>query len=533
MDDPLPRNGHEKGIGVYLLFCAVAALWVDFGSLHRLHTGDTLVPVLVSLQYWTPFFWEQDRYGMLVPLLALPFAHPLVNLLVQTFLNVFCGLAAFFLLARYMLRDATDPLVGALGATTFLALTPAPYRFEYLIHVTYGVWLTLGLGGLLIAEPEPGVGARRWVRRLVALVLIGLAHWVYSAAALYLATLVIFRTLFRAGHRQRAEGLSRSIRFTPTDLAGSAVRSLRSAPGQAISLLVAGFLIGRGLTIIPIHHPTTFARIPPVEWPHAWLSMIEQTWLALAPGAWPISLAATALLTLMVNLTRVGLRVSRSGRASGGSFPIPWREAAALLSTAVVVALYMGTRKWLRLNVYAPRYLLPSVFLSQAALTMLIVQPLGHAIVARLRHRLPILVSLMLLVGVTLGYGLPSLRRVRADVDRLSVLTPDVLASGCTHIAGDYWTVWPAVFHVNLALYERGESESRTVWGVTYMGQPPSMIWRTIPQEKRCVCIPVNDPYGDNWLISFGFSRFRDVQRLTTVRVLRRQAMASGARRNP
>jgi len=531
MDDPLPPEGHEKGIGVYLLFCAVAALWVDFGTLHRLHTGDTLVPVLVSLQYWTPFFWEQDRYGMLIPLLALPFAHPLANLLVQTFLNVFCGLAAFFLLARYMLRDAIDPLVGALGATAFLSLAPAPYRFEYLIHVTYGVWLTLGLGGLIVAEPEPGVGARTWGRRLVALLLIILAHWVYSATALYLATLVVFRTLFMADYRHCAGRRFRSVPFTTTDLAASAARGLRSAPAQAILLLVAGFLAGMALTRISIHHPTTFARIPPGEWPHAWTSMVEQTWLALAPGAWPLALGSTALLSLMVNLVRVRLRVPLPGQAPADSSAIPWREAAALLSTALLVALYMGTRVWLKLNVYAPRYLLPSAFLSQAALTMLIVKPLGDAIMAKPRYRLPILVAPLLLLGVSLGYGFPSLRRVRADVDRLSVLTPDVLASGCTHIAGDYWTVWPAVFHVNLALYERGES--RTVWGVTYVGQPTSMIWRTIPQEQRCVCIPVNDPYGDNWLISFGFSRFRDVQRRATVRVLRRQAEASEATPEP
>ena len=108
---------------------------------------------------------------MLVPLLALPVTHPLANLLVQGFLDVFCGLAAFFLLARYMLRESIDPLVGALGATAFLILAPAPYRFDYLMDVSYGVWLTLGLGGLIVAEPEPGVGARTWGRRLVALVL--------------------------------------------------------------------------------------------------------------------------------------------------------------------------------------------------------------------------------------------------------------------------------------------------------------------------------------------------------------------------
>src|SRR5262249_22276397 len=155
------------GIGVYLLLCAGAALWVDLGTLHRLQHGDSLLPVLVSLQRWTPFFWEQDRYGMLIPLLARPVTHPLGNLLFQGFLNGTCGMSAFFLLARFLVRRPAYPLVGALGATTFLLLAPAPYRFDYLMDANYGVWLSLGLGGLIVAEPGPR--GPTWGRRLVAL----------------------------------------------------------------------------------------------------------------------------------------------------------------------------------------------------------------------------------------------------------------------------------------------------------------------------------------------------------------------------
>ena len=523
MVEPLPQQKKAKGLGVSLLLCAAAALWVDFGTLHRLHHGDSLLPVLVSLQYWTPFQWELDRHGMLVPLLALPVRHPLANLLVQGFLDVFGGLAAFFLLARYMLRESIDPVVGALGVTAFLTLAPAPYRFDYLMDVSYGVWLTLGLGGLLVAEPEPGVGARTWGRRLAALGLLTLAHWVYGAAALYLATLVVFRTLFQAGFRQRVARGIRSVPLPAKDLAASAARGLQTAPVQAVLLLIASFLIGRALTELSIHHPTTFARIPLELWPGAWASMAEQTMLALAPGVWPLALGSMATLAVIVNLVRAHRGAPLLDEGSADGLGVPWREAAALLATALVVALYMGTRVWLKLNDYALAFTCcASVSLTQAALVMLIVKPLGHAFLAERPSRVPILVALLLLLGVSAGYGIPSLRRVRADIDRLSVLTPDVLATGCTHIAGNYWTVWPAIFHANLALYERGES--RTVWGVTLGGQPTSMLWRTIPQEQRCVCIAVNDPYGDNWLVSFGFSRFRDVQRRATVRVLRRQA---------
>ena len=36
---------------------------VDLGRLHRLEQGTRVIPVLVSLQRWTPFYWDQERFG--------------------------------------------------------------------------------------------------------------------------------------------------------------------------------------------------------------------------------------------------------------------------------------------------------------------------------------------------------------------------------------------------------------------------------------------------------------------------------------
>jgi hypothetical protein len=297
--------------------------------------------------------------------------------------------------------------------------------------------------------------------------------------------------------------------------------------------LGAGFLTGRELTRLALHHPTSYTRVPPHEWPHAWFRMLEETWHALAPGTWPLMLAVAAAVAVGVNLLGARLRDPATGKEPDRGIwsTIPWREAAALIVTALLLALALGTRFWIRINNYAPRYLLPSVFLLQAALAMLIVKPLGYRLLSGryLRFTSPI-AALLLLVGIAAGYGVPSLRGVRADIERFNRLTPDVLATPCTFIAGDYWTVWPAVFHANLTLYERGEA--RTIWGVTLGGQPTSRLWWHVPQKERCVCIPVNDPYGDNWLLAFGFSRFRDVERRATVRVLRRQPEVRAAAPN-
>jgi hypothetical protein len=498
------------GIVIYLFLCALAALWTDLGSLHRLQHSDSLLPVLVSLQRWTPFFWEQDRYGMLIPLLARPVTNPFGNLLLQGFLNVFFGLSAFFVLARYMVPGPTYPIIGALGAAAFLTLTPAAYRFDYLMDANYGLWMVLGLGSLIVIEDRPGGSPRRgsWGRGLTALVLVVLAHWVYRATALYLGILVVLRTLFAPGFVREAV---QSLRDRELPARERLLRLARSGPGRALLLLLAGYLAGRELTRLARHQSTALRGEPLSQWPEAWSSLVAQTARALAPGTWPLVLGAAAGLVVAACLIRGRDRLKA----------IPGRDVAALVATAALVALFMGTRYWVKINEYEPRYLLPSVMLAQAALWIVIALPLGCSWAMRHQRMLPALAAVLLFLSVAWSYGTPSPRRVRADLDRLGRLTPDVLAAGCTHLAGNYWTVWKTVFHTNLTLYERGAR--RTVWGVTFRGQPASELWIHKPQEERCVCIPVGDPYGDNWLLSFGFSRFRDVQRWPTIRVLRRQ----------
>jgi len=64
------------GIGGMPPRCGIllTAFFIDFGTFHRHHHSDSLIPVLESLYHWQIFFWSQDRFGMLVPLLATPFS---------------------------------------------------------------------------------------------------------------------------------------------------------------------------------------------------------------------------------------------------------------------------------------------------------------------------------------------------------------------------------------------------------------------------------------------------------------------------
>jgi hypothetical protein len=84
--------------------------------------------------------------------------------------------------------------------------------------------------------------------------------------------------------------------------------------------------------------------------------------------------------------------------------------------------------------------------------------------------------ALVLIALTLLEYGVPSRRRLEAVIDaRLGALTPDVISSGATVIGGDYWTVWPAVFHADLRLHR---SRGPTVYGFTYRSAPTDDRWK-------------------------------------------------------
>ncbi|HZN92183.1 MAG TPA: hypothetical protein VFB81_05740, partial [Myxococcales bacterium] len=144
-----------------LLACAAAAIWIDLGHVHRMEDSDTLMPVMISLQKWTPFYWEQDRFGTLLPLIAMPVRDPLANLLVQRGAFFFLGLCSFLALARWVCGPERWQLLGLLGAAQFLALAPVVLDLDYLGAQPYSLSMALGIPALLVLE-APWRRAWRW-----------------------------------------------------------------------------------------------------------------------------------------------------------------------------------------------------------------------------------------------------------------------------------------------------------------------------------------------------------------------------------
>ena len=126
-------------------------------------------------------------------------------------------------------------------------------------------------------------------------------------------------------------------------------------------------------------------------------------------------------------------------------------------------------------------------------------------------------VSVTALLCVATGlYGLPSPARARAEVDHaLGARTANILTSGATHVLGDYWAVWPSVFHANLTLYE--QKSDRRIWGISHRSWATHDQWAATPATQMRFAVPKGDLLWDHWRQEYALPRLIQVEALPTV----------------
>jgi hypothetical protein len=529
----MESNGDRPPLWPFLAVCAVLAACIDLGSFHRHHTADAVVPVLTSLYKWTPYYWECNRIGMLVPLLAIPFQSPLANLLVQSWLVLFAALAALFLLPRFLLRNAAWPLAGLLATAVFLILVPEESQASFTFgQPHYAVALALGLGALILIEDGwPAVSL--WPRLAVAAVLLFLAQWVNSAAVVFLGPLLVGRQFLGAplfGESPSARGI-----FAPR-------RLIRGETGRGLAALAAGCAGGFVLQrLIPApEDPVATGFLSPLRWPGGWYRLACNTWTALLdgtwqlhddnrtflppvvrPGSWPLLALSVAALALV--LTPAARRRN----------PAAGRAALTLMGAAAVYGGVISSLRWVAACHFHCRYGIPIIFFFLAGLAIALAAPLAAVLTPRMRRTIPAAaVPVLLLASVTV-WGRPSMSRVGADVADwpglagnpsgwIAQRTADVLAARCSHVAGRYWPVWMTVFQANLALHQRGSD--RLVWGLAGRCLATWEEWGQMPPEDLRVALLTEgggpDPEGEFYLKAF-FPPMTVVEKRPTLWVLR------------
>jgi hypothetical protein len=408
------------------ILAAGLAAWMGLGTLHESQHADSLLTVLISTQRWTPFFWGQDRFGMLVPLLAMPIRHPLGNMLVQGWIMTVAALAAPFVMARFLLgRDGTWLAIGACTNTLFLLTATPAVQFDWLVTQPYALSISLGFAALFVADDDYRRG-----RSFAALVLLVFACWVNIGIVVLLAIAAVIR----------------------------GVRPVRLLALQA----VAASLASLAATYLTSAHTVT-ALAPLAKWPNGWSQLLEGTSSVFVHPHAAIGVAvATAAAVAWLWWTDT--------LPSG-------KTAVALLAMAVGTWLVLGTSLWVGMNLYSFRYMYPTLMIVGSGISTVLA-----ALLAKWTKALAIGSLSVLAMVAMVNYGAPSLTRIdRGLDDRFGRQSDAILRAGATVIAGDYWRVWPAVFHANLTL-ARAHARAR-VFGLAYRSEETDMLWKNSGHE--------------------------------------------------
>jgi len=469
--------------------CAAAALWIDLGHFHRIEDGDSMLPVLISLQRWTPFYWEQDRFGQLVPLLAMPLKDPLANLLFQRWFFLFTGLCSFLAAARWAFGRERWQLLGLLGAALWLALMPLVRSYEFLGHNPYALSMLLGFSALLAAEGE---GSRAW-RWPLAAALVLLSHWVSSAMFVFLVPAALGRAAALALGRRGGE------RWPPL------WRGLREA-GWALGGGGAAWAFNR-LTGVP--RTTALHPVPVQQWPNAWAQLGHHLWADQAPQwlFWASLAAGVAGAAAMARSARWRREAADAARVGVG-----------LLLASAGYFLLVAVQAHVVENLSLIRYLYPALPLLELSLLAPAVLPVEQVLDARAFRAACGVAAACALGGSALTFGAPAPGSIRADLEAVSPVTAEAISLRCTHVAGNYWKVWPAVVMANADLYRRGER--RQVYGIANRAAVTMDLATAMrPQDVR-IAVALDDGEAMGWLRAFRFPNLVVLERGQQIAVL-------------
>jgi len=458
---------------------ASLAVWLDFSRLQEGHHGDSLVPVLTGLTHWTPFFWGQDRFGMLIPLLALPVREPSAHLLVQGFLVIGLSVWGLVLLVRTLLpHDFPWVSPAALLLVLLLLLAPADQRFNILCFPQpYTLSFSLGLSAVELLR-RPGA-----LPLLGAALLFFAAAWVNISVGVVVAPLVLWRACF-------------------VDSGRLALTRWRFGLASLALLALATFCSSRLSKAVNVPH-TVFETLRPAAWRRAAAELLRGAWTNADIRAWvgvAVALAALGALSLASE------RVRRQARPA-------LLAAAGLALTACVPFAAVSTSKWVASNGYALRYLTPPLLLLQAACCLLATLPL---LALRLDTRGAVRWASVGAVGaaVLLAVGPPSHQVVvQAFESRWGAAARDVIAARATHVTGDYWEVWPTVFYADWLLGTAGRRD--WPYGITDRSIATLSESRAVPHPR----VAALDGRG-MWLGLLGPRRWSVVERRPTCLIL-------------
>ncbi len=184
-------NDGLRGGAIIAGFILIASVVMMFGENNRFHDADSVLPSIMSVEKLTWYYWNQNRFGNLLPFLASPLHDIRANLRLQIVLRLICGfLSVFFALELIGDRDLRYErffvsiivlMVAARGfaANFFVTAVPTP---EFCAVFVLGLWLL---------DRQPAAGVRRGAAWIAATAIFWLAFFVNLSLLVFLLPLCV------------------------------------------------------------------------------------------------------------------------------------------------------------------------------------------------------------------------------------------------------------------------------------------------------------------------------------------------------
>lgn len=419
----------------------VATSWINTG-----HNADTILQTLISIDGPAPYYWGENRFGMLVPLLASPIRNYGWNLMFQVFLVALTGIGSVWLVSRLIAGDrSSDEAMAAtpLVLAGLLLLLKSLAALVLLLGSTYLPPLFLLLAAVSVTI-DPRI-RWWWLRVPLVALLLALSLWINLANSVFAGVLLL---LWPPGDNYDLRRRIAAIATLVTVFAGM----------QAFAKQFPG--------------PDVQAWLPPSEWVDSLRRVLADASLR--------SVHARALMALL--LAAMAFSAMKARR-------LVWNPGLALATAAAAQIAVAPASGWVAKNGYDSRYILsPLLILGALSLSTILIPVASSLIQTFGRDLAVVMASLMLAAMCISAFGVPSPARGLGFIENSARPAAAVFErTGCTHLIGDYWRVWPAIFHDRLV----GRQPAR--WPVTFRSDAERSLQSGLPQAERTYCSDCED----------------------------------------
>ena len=457
--------------------CCLSAFFLTFGRLIESVNADTLMSCLISFVHWTPFAWEQNRFGSLLPWLAQWLRHPLYNYVAQTWLNCFLGVTAFFLAATLVVPGRRGLLAGAVGFAAWILFFPALATYNYFyIGQPYAASIALFLAAAHVFKTipvDPLLSLKPWKSWLLISAGLFLAHWVNLGVAPAGFALIALYAWQRKRWRWALFGAAATLAFAANWWIMQWARYPDKAQTQSLSF---------------------------GPWLNNLFSMTRLLWEENLTGpAWNLGVLAVAGALLAWG--------SWSGLRRAGLL----RSTLPFWGAGIFFYLLVADMKWVEVNGHSPRYITHSLFFFFVGLGIAMVAMIPWKIKA-MRRSLGLFLFVLLLLPPVARYGLPSTSLPRRFLEeRFGAYTAQILEWNPTGIIGDYWRVWPTVFHVHWKQLETGKRSE--FYGLSHRSFSTRHMWEKLMRPGARLVALEGDSDLEKYLDLYQVSPVRELER--------------------